>query len=500
MANQDIAPATTGTNLLSQDANSLRKLWHKGALIAEEEEDFFQQFEGNQRSPIWVQNDLAKEEGSTMTFTTTSGYYKEGKFGEELFEGPSDYEKDDIDSFDLNVDFVRNAASRSKRADEIMGLKNELKDMVPVKLGKWLGRTKRDNIMGLCVLTLPNANRMYAGGKTLATLGSADVLSWDDIVTTGAAMKPLGGLPANVSKRGQVPIWSQVFVPSETAALSLRLDPDYKSVLSSGDVRGRGNTLFRGGYPSIDGHSIVPHNQLNHAGKGAVGSFLAPEAYLGQTHAALGDTARVLDGGGADNSDGSLTGSGFPLWFKYFGGHDFRFVDTGVLDVSASTVGNVAGPYYAIIYNTTGSNAGKWGFVKYTTGNNGNRITVLEFLCDTGAAAAGTYRKGTVGSVAWSGTLNTEAWDSGALIIPANAKGVPFGHTIALGKAGIVRGYGSERAKRDVEMDNGNFIKRVYIMSVFGQALRKDRKGRVPAVSLLTHAISRPGINLPTIA
>ena len=492
----DITPATTGTNLLSQDAASLRQKWHKGALLAEEEEDFFQQFEGNMRAPIWVQKDLSKGDGSKMTFTTTSGYYGEGKYGEELFEGPGDFEKDDIDSFNLNVDFIRNAASRSKRADEIMGLMDELKSLVPVKLGKWLGRTKRDNIMGLCALTLPVENRIYAGGKTLATLGSADVLSWDDIVTTGAAMKPLGGLPANVST-GNVPIWSQNFIPSETAALSLRLDPDYKTVLASGDVRGRGNTLFKGGFPAIDGHTIIPHNALNHAGKGAVGSFLAPEAFLGVAITGTTDAARTLSGGGSDNADGALTGTGKPLWFKYFGGHDFKFVDTGVLDVSASSIGDVAGPYYAIIYNTTGSNAGKWGFVKYTTGNNGNAITITEFL--TGQAN-GTFRKGTVGGVTWSASLNTEVWDSGALIIPANEKGVPIGHTIAMGRAGIVRGYGSARAQRDIEMDNGNFIKRVFIMSIFGQALRRDRKNRVPAVMLLTHALSRPGIKLPTVS
>lgn len=493
----DITPATTGTNLLSQDAASLRQKWHKGALLAEEEEDFFQQFEGNERAPIWVQKDLSKGDGAKMTFTTTSGYYGEGQYGEGLFEGPDDYEKDDIDSFELKVDYIRNAASRSKRADEIMGLMDELKSMVPVKLGKWLGRVKRDNIMGLCTLTLPQDNRIYAGGKTLATLGSADVLSWDDVVITGAAMKPLGGLPANVAANGSNPIWSQNFIPSETAALSLRLDPDYKAVLSSGDVRGRGNTLFKGGYPAIDGHTIIPHNALNHAGKGAVGSFLAPEAFLGLAISGTADAARTLSGGGSDNADDSLTGTGKPLWFKYFGGHDFQFVDTGVLDVSASAIGDVAGPYYAIIYNTSGANAGKWGFVKYTTGNDGNSIDITEFL--TGQAD-GTYRKGTVGSVTWDAALNTEVWASGALIIPANAKGVPFGHTIAMGRAGIVRGYGSERAKRDIEMDNGNFIKRVFIMSIFGQALRRDRKNRVPAVALLTHALNRPGINLPTIA
>lgn len=494
----DINPANTSATLNTPDVGNLRKLWKTGAMIAEEEEDFMQQFEGTRESsPIWVQNDLSKGKGATMTFTTTSGYYGEGKYGDEAFEASTDFEKDDLNGFNLNVDFVRNASSRNVRADEIMGLKDDLINMVNVKLGAWLGRLKKDQIQGKCVLTLPDENRIYAGGKTLASLGSADVLSWDDIVTTGYAMKPLGGAPADVSKSGRESIMSQLFIPSETQAMSLDLDPDYKDVLTNGDVRGAQNAMFKGGFQMVRGHSIVPYNGLNHAGKGAVGSFLAPEAFLGVAISGTTDAARDLTGGGADNSDGSLTGTGKPLWFKYFPGHDYRFVDTGVIDVSASSIGVVSGTNYAIIYNTTGANAGKWGFVKYTTGNNGNKITITEFL--TGQAD-GTYRKGTVGSVTWNSALNTEVWASGALIIPANAKGVPFGHALVLGAGGIVRGYGSDRAHRAVEQVDGDYTKRTYIRSVFGQALRKDRKGRVPSVMLLTTALKRPGINLPTVA
>lgn len=500
MANQDIAPATTGTTLYTQDAASLRQLWHKGALIGEEEEDFLQQFEGSsERSPIWTVNDTSKGQGQKITFTTTSGYYGEGKYGEGLFEGPSDYETDDINSYPLTVDFVRNAASRSVRADEYMGLRDELSSMVPLKLGQWLGRTKKDQIMGLSVLTLPETNRVYSGGKSLATLGSADVLSWDDVITTGAAMKPLGGKPFRMGKSGINDVSSQLFIPSETAATSLRLDTSYQTLLSNAGNRGDSNVLFKGGYPNIDGHTIAPHNALNHAGKGAVGSFLAPEAFLGNAgYAVTTDAQRYLEGGGSDNPAGALTGTGKPLWFKYFGGHDYRFVDTGVLDVSASLIGPVAGPYYAIIYNTSGTNAGKWGFVKYTV-NDGNKITVLEFLS---SQTAGTYRKQTVGTltVAAAGANLTELWDNGALIIPANIKGVPIGHTMVLGAGGVVRGYGMWRAKRTQETDNGDFLKRTYITSVFGQSLRYDRKDRVPAVMLLTTAVSRPGITLPVIA
>ena len=498
MANHDIAPATTGTTLATADINSLRKLWDKGARMGEEEEDFIQQFEGgSDGAPVWTETDTSKGRGMTKTFTTTSGYYQEGKYGEGLFEGPDDYETDDISSFDVKCDFLRNASSRSVRADEWMGLRDELKSLVPVKLGNWLGRTKKDQIMGLAVLTMPVENRVYADNKTLATLGSADTLSYDDIVSAGAAMKPLGGSPFRTSRNGMNTITSQLYIPSEAAATNLRMDADYKTLLHNAGDRGSGNFLFKGGYPNLDSHTIAPHNALNHAGKGPVGSFLAPEAYLGTAITAATDEARVLSGGGSDNSAGALTGTGKPLWFKYFPGHDYRFVDTGVIDVSASTIGDVSGTNYAIIYNTTGVNAGKWGFVKYTTGNNGNAITVTEWLV---SETAGTYRRTTVGSVAYNVAYHTDQWASGALIIPANAKGVPFGHTMVLGAGAIVRCYGMWRARRTQELDNGEFLMRTYITSVFGQSLRKDRKGRVPAALLLTTAIKRIGINLPTVA
>lgn len=495
MANQDFTPATTGTSLFAQDnGKNFRQLWSTGAEIGEEEEDFFQQFEGSsERYPVWTETDTSKMAGSKKTFTTTSGYYGEGKYGEATFDGPDDFEEDDISSYEVKCDFIRNAASRSIRSDEFMGLKGELKSMVPIKLGKWLGRKKKDEIMGLAVHKLPSQNRIFGDNKTLATLGSADVLAWDDIVTAGAAMKPLGGSPFTISKDGRNNISSQLFIPSEQAALSLRLDSNYITLLGNAGVRGETNHLFKGSYPDIDGHTIAPHNALNHAGKGPVGSFLAPEAFLGLELKGATGVARVITGGGSDNQSGTV-GAGQPLWFKYFPGHNFQFVDTGLY-------GQNAGPHFAIVYNTSGTNVGKWGAFSYTTGNDGNKITVSKHL----AAADGTGVTGGAmtlpnSSITWNTALNTDQWDSGALIIPVNAKGVPFGHTMVLGAGAIVRCYGSMRNRRSEESQNGDFLKRTFITSVMGQSLRTDRKGRVPAALLLTTAIKRPGIVLPVIA
>ena len=69
-----------------------------------------------------------------------------------------------------------------------------------------------------------------------------------------------------------------------------------------------------------------------------------------------------------------------------------------------------------------------------------------------------------------------------------------------LGASAAVRGYGKYRGQNMLQKQEGGFVTERYIVSVFGQALFKDRAGRVPSVIRLDHAVSYPDLNLPTIA
>lgn len=501
MANQDFNSPNTGTSLAAMDANSVRKLWEKGAQMAEQTEDFFQQMESSSdRSIIWSKTDLGKGDGQTMTFTTQSGFYNEPKLGESLFETSTDFEAVDISSYDLKVDFVRNAVRSSERMEEVMGMRGEIASRFNVELGKWLGRYKSEQAFAAYQLKINSENVIYASGKTLNTLSSADALAWDEIVMGGQAMKPLGGLPANIAgANSDQPIWSQTVVATETALFSLKVDPDYKTILQNGDVRGRGNTIFKGGYASIDGHTIVPYNPIDHDGVGAVGSFLNPKAFLGV--AVTADTIAIDIKGGGNATDAAKTAK---LFFKYFAGYAYKFVDTGAYaaaDFPGSDGVNYDGETkYFLICNTTGADAGKFGMYSYTTGNDGNKITINGRL---GSAASG-IRVTTLGSVTWDSGVwsgkHTDAHPIGSLIVPCNAKGVPIGDTLILGRASMLRGYGKVRTRRSQDVLNGGMITDRYITSVFGQSLRKDRKGRMPAVIRLRHAVTYPGIAFPTVA
>jgi hypothetical protein len=486
---EDITPVITGSALAAMAPGAVRQLWETGVHVAEQEEDFFQQMESTSKTGIIVaKSDTSKGKGQKITFTNMSGFYDEPHIGDARFDGPEDFEEINISSYDLDVDWLRHAYSKNDRAEEVMGMRGEILNGANVELGKWLGRQKSEQMFGIFQLKLNSANVFYASGKTLDTLTSADTLTWDEIVTGGQAMKPLGGLPANVSRAGGMPIWSQTVIPTEAALTSLKLDPDYKTVLQNAGVRGEQNTLFNGGYPDIDGHTIVPYNPIDHDGIGSVGSFLNPKAFLGVAVTAGTTTFDVKGGGNA--TDAAKTKK---KYFKFFPNYAYEFLGAGVITPASGT-------RYFLIYNVSGSDAGKAGMYAYTTGNDGNKIAITARL---GSAASG-IRVTTLGGVTW----NTGVWSGkhtdvhpiGSLIIPCNSLGVPIGDTLMLGRMAAFRGYGKYRGMRSQQELEGGFIQQNYITSVFGQKLREDRLGRHPGVIRITHAISYPGVNLPVVS
>ena len=483
---EDITPVTTGASLSAMAPGAIRQLWQKGVMVAEQTEDFFQQMESTGKDGIiGVKTDTTKGRGQKVTFTNMSGFHKEPHLGEERFDGPSDFEQIKINSYDLKVDWLRHAYSINERAEEVMGMRDEIATGANLELGKWLGRQKSEQMFAAFQLQLNGSNVKYVNGKTLDTLSSADTLAWEEIVKGGQAMKPLGGTAANIGRGASGPVWSQCVVATQAALLSLKLDADYKELVSMAGERGKLNTIFSGGYPTIDGHTITEYNPIDHDGVGAVGSFLNPKADLGV--AVTAGTAAFDITGGGNPADAALTDI---LYYKYFPGHAYRFIDL-------TTFAPVAGTSYVLIYNLTGADAGKFGMYSYAnaTGNNGNKITVNGRL---GSATSG-IRNTTIGDVTWNATLHTDAHPEDSLVIPCNRKGVPIGDTLILGRLAALRGYGKYRGRRSTQSEEGGFIEQRYITSVFGQTIRKDRKGRHPGVIRLRHAVSYPGINLPAV-
>ena len=494
----DIQASVTGTSLATLDANSVRQLWQAGIDTFEQTSDFFAEMEGGPDALIWEKTDLSKGKGQKITFTVGSGFYDEPHIGEDVFENEEDFEEFLINSHELIVDWVRHGVRTSERMEELMGMRGEILSGFNTAQGEWAGRLKSEQLFMMFREQLPLENVVFAGGKTLDTLTSADTLNWDEIVGLGVQMKGKGGQPAKVGtlKNGQ-PIFRNTIVATSDALHSLDLDSNYKSLLAQTKVEQYASLLFEGGYAAPKGHIITEYSPIDHDGEGATGSPLNPQARLGVA-IAPGTTAIDVKGGGNPVSAAKTK----KLFFKYFPNFAYKFIGNSDATAGGSTsLAQDGNTHYFLIVNppTAATDPNKIGMYSYTTGNNGNKITITGRL----AAAASGIAATTLGGVTWStgvwANKHTDTHPAGALIIPCNAKGTPIGDSLMLGKRSAYRGYGKYRNQRGQQELEGGFLMERFILSVFGQALRKDRLGRVPAAMRLTHAINYAGLPLPTV-
>jgi len=496
----DITSPNTGTSLATLDENSVRQLWQDGIDVFDQNADFFSDYIGGPNSTIWEKTDLAKGRGQKITFTVASGFYDEPHIGESLFTTPEDYEEFLLGSHELFVDWARHGTKISERAEEVMGLRGEILSGFNTAQGDWAGRYKSEQLFMMFREQLPRENVLYPGSNTLDTLVSADTLKWDDIVALGTVMGTKNGQPAQMRTENGHMIQRNNVVATKDALFSLKLDDTYKELIGKTTNAEAAKVPFKGGYVDVDNHIIREYAAIDHDGEGAIGSPLNPKAKLGVAIAA-GTTALTVYGGGNATSAAKAK----KLFFKYFPNFAYKFL--GSTDPKAGGVTLLAQDaltHYFLIVNppwaTDGQGgANKIGMYAYTTGNNGNAIAVTKRL---GPTTAGIGYE-TVGSVQWNTGVwadrHTEVHPEDALILPCNAKGQVFGDTLMLGKRCAYRGYGKFRNTRREDGKEGGMLAERYIVTVFGQALRKDRLSRVPAVMRLRHAITYAGLPLPEI-
>jgi len=516
MANLLIPENNSTSAISSQASNFLPELWKKGVQLSEAAENFFQQFEGPTESyPVMSVRDLSKGAGTKITFRTMSQLYGEGVQGETLIQDNTEDFR--VGSYNLTVDFLRHAVSYNRRLEEKTALASELKSNVPVMLGNWLGRMKTERLQKLFLHRGTAKNYYQANGKaSIDALTHSDTLSYDGLIAAGQQLRTRGARPATIGQVGKNKIQKFVIVSTGEGLLSLKSESKYLAALNAAAAaEGEGSKQFTGGYVDLDGHVIRQFDPADHDGYGAIGSPINAKASLGVAVVSADDilaaskTSLTLKGGG----NATAAAKTAPKYFKFFSGYTYP---TG-LDQSETAInfsnptGTASGTSYTAGYVLILS-SGKYGLYKYTT-NNGNTLNITKALVKSSDTIGGSNTlavKATTASTGWNATegvtLNTGSFGDtkitnshavGDLIVECNAQGVPIGRTMVLGAMAAVRGYGSLDGERSEETFDGEFIRKTYITSIFGQSPYVRVDGEQPNYLVLNHAVRYAGLVLP---
>jgi hypothetical protein len=487
----------TGVTLSAQSPESVRILWQKEVDLFEQTTDPFMKYEGSSKdSPIRVINDTSVRKGLKFRITSRAGYYGRGKSGDDMFQNTTDFEQDVINNNEVDADYLRDATSITQRTDEYLGTLNEIANGQAAELGKWMGREKAARMGMTYRLKGGPSNFLIGGGKSSSDLlKTADGLVYNDILLMGQALKPMGGRPCEMATIKGVPVYKYCVMGTTPGLFSLKQDSDYKDLLKNAAPREAydENPLWTGGYMDIDGHRIEEFNPIDPDGYAWSGSWFNPKAYLGGAITAGTSTFTILGGGSA--TAGAITNIDY---FRFFSNFAFPFLPNDVYVPSTNT-------RYLLIINPRGAVTalnpypGLIGMYAWTTGNNGNTITITQRLGPTTAGAqVSTLGQVTWNSGVWAG-LHTEVHPEGATIVECNQYGVATGDTLMFGAMSALRGYGQFRNHRSTWELEGGFETRTYITTVFGQALAKNVNNKYPGFVIMKHALNYPELGLPVV-
>ena len=138
-----ISSANDGAALAAQ--LTAQTIWAKQFESYEQNGDFYAPVEGSgPNAIIKTKTDTSVGIGQKMKIRVESGFGDEPHYADETFATDDDFETLLHSEYELTVDLVRHATSYTERAEEVIGIRNELRDGIPGKLGDWLGRLKTE--------------------------------------------------------------------------------------------------------------------------------------------------------------------------------------------------------------------------------------------------------------------------------------------------------------------------------------------------------------------
>jgi N4-gp56 family major capsid protein len=470
------------------DAALVGQAYAQRIILGSRLKDVFGQFEGREGSgrPVVVKTDLTKTRGDTINMSVAGTLGGRGVRGSNRLKGQEEHPR--LGNFTVRIDQLRHAVGYCELITKMMAAGESLESSYAKLLADWFGLRKQEDKL-MCFIHAANGlNTIRPGNRS-----SRGALTSGDVFTAGFIdeIKSLGvsrmARPANISKatrKDENEILNYVLFGPDPVLASLRGDDDYLNAMTHAQERGIANTIFRGGYVPWNGVSVFHWDQGDEDTDGAIGSPFLPRALLGDAIEA-GTTAIDITGSGRTVSDLGDEAEYF-MPFIWFPGAAYEFLSY----VSADRTDG-SGPHYLAIKNISGADAGKYCIYEYTTGNNGNKITITKRLAPV---ATGGVAVDVLAGKSWNGDVHTQAHPTGSLIVPITDDALTFGRAVLMGEMALCVGFGDTPMQQIKDQDDYGELRGMGLKSIYGQNAAKDTQGQPRNFVLVEAVCNQPGI------
>lgn len=480
----DLSDITKYYDLIAADPQLQKQLWSESINLDARNDNPMKDFIGGEKSgkPIIEKKDLNAGQGQKVTFTTQAPVGGRGVMG--AAELKSKTAKLVYGTFGVTVDMRRFAISEDQLVELLRFNQGESRESLLYSLCKqWWASMEADDLQivlrdkALFAASQPNVFRIGGGADTNA-IKLTHTFDTGTIEEGQNQLIGQGAMPLSVQTDDAGSEVPEYMVFGARRFLNpLEDEQKFREAINYTQM-GKGKDAFymNGKYPMWKQNVIARHNIKFDSGNKKQGSPLLPIAFLG---AALADgSSTTVTGGGKHNSAGSLTDVDLYDYFSYFGGYYWKTYSTETAPTDSNT-------YYALIYNVSGANKGKYEVVSYSAANNnGNRLTVTREL-DTDGQKTKLTAQG----------LYSNVHPNGSWIIPCNKWGVPIGRALHMGAEALFMAKGAVDAeeifwKDDFQNRSGRaHINSSGIQGIRGYAPYEDSIDRYPNYVLVEGAL-----------
>lgn len=451
--------ATTYAQLVSADPDFRAVLWSRVFTQTFKYRSKWRHFTGPEDSgmPVTKKTDLSAGIAQDVVFNMVSPIGGQGVNGATQLRTVTRAITEH--SFRVRVDANRQGIAYNQLINWLRKDLNPEQKSVEL-LADWAVRKYDDDLMVVlwryARASDPGNNLVRVGGyATQNELRSTDYLSPSIIEASKARLMALGANPiaTDLVESGSVCPQFLLYAP-DPLLRPLRTNSTFLSTLQYGDVRGKDNALFTGHYPMWDNNVLYSDEMGSSDVDGRQGTPLFPLAYLGT---ALTDgTTTTLTGGGTTDPAG--TGD----YFAYFPGYPWYITSTDTLPTESQT-------FYAMIFNTTGTDINKYEIVSYLVA--GFEATGKSLVVTRGTSSnfPGNVRANT-------NNRFQNNHPSGSPILPCTNQGVLLCWGIHSGSDAVRYAIGNVENQRADQLDDFGMDQGIATNTVRGISVFTDRR------------------------